>query len=1200
MHLKSIRITQALIIITLLMSFSAFAQAPNLLNYQGVARNSVGNPLPNQTMKLRLSIHDLLPSGAVVYSEIRQITTNLGGLFSVQIGSAGASSSTGTLGGVNWIVGNKFLQVELDPASNNNYLDIGTVQLVSVPYAFGAGSAATVKTNANLTGVVTSVGNATSIANGAITSDMIGTLNKSKVGLDLVNNTTDASKPISTATQAALDLKANAAEVKTALDTKANASDVKTALDTKVDKVAGKDLSTNDYTTDEKTKLAAITGTNTGDQINITGNAATATKLVTTKNINGVPFDGSTDITIPIIADAGALTGTTLKSTVTASSLTSVGTISSGTISLTTNIKTSGTITAGAVTYPNIHGTSGQVLSTTGSGTLTWTTASGGGSGVSSIGAISGTSNVNGATISGTTLTLTPANETNGGILTTGTQTIAGAKTFSNTVTFNPDITVNAITIGRGGGNNDNNTSLGIFGLYRNTTGINNTTLGAYASELNTSGSYNTVIGTHALSYNTIGSFNTAIGVTSLGYNTGQQNTAVGQGSLERNTSGNYNTGIGRIALFMNTTGINNTALGLTALSVNETGSNNTAIGAEANVASERLNNTTAIGYQATVSTDNTIQLGNTSVTNVNTSGTLTAGAVTYPRTHGTSGQVLSTTGSGTLTWTTVSGGSGVPYTGAIGAVNLGAYDLKVQGLTIGLGNGSESSNTVFGRTALFNNANTAPSGGTAGVDNTAMGKEALYFNTTGSKNTSVGSNALYKNDIGEENTALGRLSLYNNTQGSFNTAIGMNALVNNTTGTYNTALGVWAGVDVNYGSLTNATAIGYSAKVTESNSIQLGNTSVTKVNTSGTLTAAGLGLGVNSPNASALLEVSSTSKGLLPPRMTYAQRNAITNPAQGLILYCTNCGANGEVEVYNGISWVNINGSAAAGILPVLTTSSLSSITSNSATSGGNISSDGGAAITARGVVWSTSSNPTIALSTLTTNGTGSGSFTSNISSLTASTTYYVRAYATNSTGTSYGNEISFATSVVSTPEVTTATGKTWMDRNLGASRVATSSNDVQAYGDLYQWGRGADGHQLRGSSTTSSLSSTDQPGNALFILNGGDWRTSTNDNLWQGVNGTNNPCPSGFRIPTDAEWINESATWSGINEAFSSPLKVTLAGDRRSSDGVIVVEGVWASFWTSTISGTNAFRVYFGSSKGTSNAFNRAWGFTVRCIKN
>jgi len=195
------------------------------LNYQGVARNAVGNPLPNQSMKLRLSVHDLLPSGAVVYSEIRAITTNLGGLFSVQIGSAGATSSTGTLGGVNWIVGNKFLQVELDPASNNNYIDIGTVQLVSVPYAFGAGSAATVKTNANLTGVVTSVGNQTSIVNGAITSDMIGTLNKSKVGLDLVNNTTDAQKPISTATQAELDLKASTADVTTSLGSKLNIAD---------------------------------------------------------------------------------------------------------------------------------------------------------------------------------------------------------------------------------------------------------------------------------------------------------------------------------------------------------------------------------------------------------------------------------------------------------------------------------------------------------------------------------------------------------------------------------------------------------------------------------------------------------------------------------------------------------------------------------------------------------------------------------------------------------------------------------------------------------------------------------------------------------------------------------------------------------------------------------------------------------------
>jgi hypothetical protein len=96
-----------------------------------------------------------------------------------------------------------------------------------------------------------------------------------------------------------------------------------TNIDSKVDKVGGKELSSNDYTTAEKTKLAAITGTNTGDQTTITGNSGTATKLATPRNINGVAFDGTTDITVT--AAAGTLTGATLNSTVTGSSLTSVG-----------------------------------------------------------------------------------------------------------------------------------------------------------------------------------------------------------------------------------------------------------------------------------------------------------------------------------------------------------------------------------------------------------------------------------------------------------------------------------------------------------------------------------------------------------------------------------------------------------------------------------------------------------------------------------------------------------------------------------------------------------------------------------------------------------------------------------------------------------------------------------------------------------
>jgi hypothetical protein len=97
--------------------------------------------------------------------------------------------------------------------------------------------------------------------------------------------------------------------------------------------------------------------------------------------------------------------------------------------------------------------------------------------------------------------------------------------------------------------------------------------------------------------------------------------------------------------------------------------------------------------------------------------------------------------------------------------------------------------------------------------------------------------------------------------------------------------------------------------------------------------------------------------------------------------------------------------------VLPTLTTTQISSINTTTCNSGGNITSDGGASITARGVVWSTSQNPTIVLSTKTNDGTGNGNFVSNISGLIPNTTYYVRAYATNSLGTAYGNEISFTT---------------------------------------------------------------------------------------------------------------------------------------------------------------------------------------------
>jgi len=181
--------------------------------------------------------------------------------------------------------------------------------------------------------------------------------------------------------------------------------------------------------------------------------------------------------------------------------------------------------------------------------------------------------------------------------------------------------------------------------------------------------------------------------------------------------------------------------------------------------------------------------------------------------------------------------------------------------------------------------------------------------------------------------------------------------------------------------------------------------------------------------------------------------------------------------------------------------------------------------------------------------------------------------------------------------------TGKSWMDRNLGATQVATSSVDANSYGDLYQWGRLKDGHQCRTSSTTATQSSTDVPGNANFITAGStNWRSTTNDNLWQGVSGVNNPCPSGYRLPTETELNAERTSWSTNNAAgaFASPLKFSMAGGRNKIDGSLYVVDTGGRYWTSTVSSTNSQYLDYDSGSASLINDNRSAGFSVRCIKN
>ncbi|MBK6565369.1 MAG: hypothetical protein IPG18_09290 [Saprospiraceae bacterium] len=288
------------------------------------------------------------------------------------------------------------------------------------------------------------------------------------------------------------------------------------------------------------------------------------------------------------------------------------------------------------------------------------------------------------------------------------------------------------------------------------------------------------------------------------------------------------------------------------------------------------------------------------------------------------------------------------------------------------------------------------------------------------------------------------------------------------------------------------------------------------------------VGIGVLAPNASAALDVTSTTQGFLPPRMTLAQRNAIASPAEGLMISCTDCSTKGLHQYING-AW---------------------------------------------------------------------------------------QAMTSSNTG-NYGTVVN------------PVTGKIWLDRNLGASAVTSTPRSAYAageagdgayiaaegnsFGDLYQWGRAADGHQVRTplSATQNTQATTwlaDEGSNlwdGKFIIGGLDidWLTPAATDLWSGTAAENNPCPSGYRVPTNAEWNQERRTWTTNDAAgaFASPLKLPMAGIRFSSNGSVVSVGFTGEYWSSTaFSSTSARHLYFDSGGTRMDYRNRARGYSVRCLKD
>ena len=395
-------------------------------------------------------------------------------------------------------------------------------------------------------------------------------------------------------------------------------------------------------------------------------------------------------------------------------------------------------------------------------------------------------------------------------------------------------------------------------------------------------------------------------------------------------------------------------------------------------------------------------------------------------------------------------------------------------------------------------------------------------------------------------------------------------------------------------------------------------------------ITFSQVGIGTTSPHSSSILDLTATNKALLLPRV--ANSNAITTPVNGMMIYaenpkCFKAYADGVwrdltscssvtaamtfgAVTYQGVSVINSTGIGYNGeTVPTASTITVQ-VTTTEPTSYNFSATDAGTGLTYS------------ATGSFAAAGTYSVVLTHNAPTIDA---FFSGVITMPLSGASNSINLVPRIDVKSIPASATAVvavtygTQTWMDRNLGARRVATALDDVFSYGNHYQWGRPADGHEISvwdGATPTSgrgfadataleALATSDEPGHPNFILTNNnvtfyDWRDDNNNNRWATAN--QGPCPAGYHVPNNTDWdiADTFGTWNNNTDTYGSALKLPSAGSRSRIDGLLDTQGAYGSYWSSTVSGTNARYLRFTSAAASTSHHTRAYGFSVRCLKD